>query len=160
MGRALLGLIKGLLVGGGVGYALLQLGLSTGLFAYLACGLVGATVGLVCGRAPWRAETIWTPVLKMVFGFGVSVGLYALGSRYLPGHDLTLARLLPAHLPDGLGGLALGSGPVLAPAIGVVYGTFVEIDDGGAADKERLEGRKQQKSLPRPSAKSREKIVD
>ena len=69
MGRALLGLLKGLIVGGGIGYGLIRLGHDQGVLSYLACGLVGLLVGLICGRAPWRAETIWTPVIKMFFGF-------------------------------------------------------------------------------------------
>lgn len=150
MGRALIGLLKGLLVGGGVGYGLLMLGLVTGVVPYLAAGLVGALTGLVCGRAPWRAETIWTPILKMVFGLGVSVGLYALGSRYLP----SLALGTP------LGALALNGGPVLAPAIGGLYGLLVEVDDGGAGERDQLPGRKAQPALKEKARKQLKQIVD
>lgn len=137
MGRALLGLIKGAIVGGGIGFGLLKLGNPAGVLVYLCCGLVGAVVGLLCGRPPWRAETIWTPILKVLFGFGIGVGLYALGSRFLPGLSVTVQGFTNA--------LSLRSGAVLAPMIGVLYGIFVEVDDGGSA---ALGGRPRLKELP------------
>ena len=30
----------------------------------------------MAGRPPWRQETIWTSLLKGIFGFGVGLGLY------------------------------------------------------------------------------------
>jgi hypothetical protein len=120
--RILVGLIKGALVGGGIGYGLLRLGLTSTIFVYLACALVGALVGVVAGRAPWKAETIWTPVLKMVVGAAIGAGLAALGLRVLPEHVFSIA---------GVGELALASAPVLALGVGVLYGMFVELDDGG-----------------------------
>ena len=128
MGRALLGLLKGLLVGGAVGFGLLYLGQGTGFLAYLGCALTGALVGLLCGRAPWKAETIWTPALKTIFGMGVGAGLFALGRHFLPAMKFSLQGLP--------GELALNQATLLAPAIGVVYGLFVEVDDGGTNDKE------------------------
>lgn len=135
MGRALLGLLKGLLVGGAVGYGLLRLGVHGGVLAYLGCAVTGALVGLICGRAPWRAETIWTPVLKMIFGMLVGAGLYALGSRFLPGLHFSV---------QNVGDLALREGALLAPAIGLLYGLFVEVDDGGQAERDKKEKEKEQ----------------
>ncbi len=140
MSRALFGLLKGLIAGAGISYGLLVLGKVDGPLAYLACGLVGAVVGLICGRAPWRAETIWTPALKMIFGLLVGTGLYALGRHFLPGQDLPMPHVPIQHVPEKL---ALNSGAVLAPVIGALYGLFVEVDDGGAPKEE-----KQQRKLP------------
>lgn len=119
--RALIGLIKGLIVGGGVGYGLLQLGASGAVAAYAGCALVGALVGIVCGRAPWKSETIWTPIVKMIVGGLIGVGLCALGRHVIP--DARVAVI---------GGEELRSGgaPLLAAAVGVLYGVFVEVDDG------------------------------
>ncbi len=132
MGRALLGLIKGALIGGGIGYCLLKLGNPANVLVYLCCGIVGAVVGLLCGRAPWHAETIWTPILKVLFGFGIGAGLYALGHRFAPGMNLPLPMLAETT--------SLRSGATLAPIIGMLYGLFVEVDDGatGAAPKSRV----------------------
>ena len=133
MGRALLGLIKGALIGGGIGYCLLKLGNPSGILVYLCCGIVGAVVGLLCGRAPWHAETIWTPILKVIFGFGIGAGLYALGHRFAPGMSLTIQGFTEPT--------SLRSGATLAPVIGMLYGLFVEVDDGAgnaAAGKGRV----------------------
>jgi hypothetical protein len=122
--RALVGLIKGLVVGGGIGYGLVALHVGeSGVLAYLACALVGALVGVVCGRAPWKSETIWTPVVKMIVGALIGAGLAALGRHFLPGMSL--------HTFGDKFELTPQSGPFLAAAIGLLYGVFVEIDDGG-----------------------------
>ena len=140
MGRALLGLVKGFLIGGGIGFALLKLGNPQGILAFLFCALLGAVVGLICGQAPWRAATLWTPILKMVFGAAIGVGLYAVGHRFMPGMSISV---------DGLASkLSLQSATVLAPIIGALYGLFVEFDDGGA-DSQSAHAKK---SLPDISA--------
>jgi hypothetical protein len=120
--RIIVGLVKGAVVGGGIGYGLLRLGLTSTVFVYLACALVGALVGVVAGRAPWKAETIWTPVLKMVVGAGIGAGLAALGLRVMPTTTFTI---------NGVGDLSLAGAPVLSLGVGVLYGIFVELDDGG-----------------------------
>ena len=125
--RVIIGLVKGLIVGGAVGYGLLRLGWTSGALAYVACAIVGAVVGVVAGRAPWKAETIWTPVLKMIVGAGIGVGLAALGTHFGPDTEVFVK---PLH--TGLDQVPFRSGPILAPIIGVLYGVFVEWDDGGA----------------------------
>jgi hypothetical protein len=125
--RVFVGLIKGAIIGGGVGFLLLKIGwTSSTLIAYLACAAVGAVVGVVAGRAPWRAETIWTPVIKMIVGSLVGVGLAAVGLKLVPDVSVHVKQL--GEFAD----LHLHSAPVLAPIIGVLYGIFVEVDDGGA----------------------------
>ena len=129
MSRALFGLIKGLLVGAAVGAAMIRLGVVAGPLIYLACALVGVLVGLVCGQAPWRSGTLWTPAVKAVIGAAVGGGLCALGRYLLP--EARLASVL------GFSVLSNGAG-VLAAAVGALYGTFVEVDDstaGAASDK-------------------------
>jgi hypothetical protein len=124
--RVIIGLVKGLIVGGAVGYGLLRLGWTSGALAYVACAIVGAIVGVVAGRAPWKAETIWTPVLKMIVGAGIGVGLAALGTHFGPNSEVYVKPL-----QTGLEHVPFRSGPILAPIIGVLYGVFVEWDDGG-----------------------------
>jgi hypothetical protein len=121
MVRVIVGLIKGALVGGGVGYGLVRLGWTSSLIAYLACAVVGAGVGLVAGRPPWRSETLWTPAIKLIVGALIGVGLCAMGFKLLPD---------PSFHTSSLGTLSLHSGPVLAPLVGILYGIFVEVDDG------------------------------
>lgn len=120
--RVIIGLIKGAVVGGLVGYLAWYTGLTGGVVAYLACALTGALVGVFAGRAPWRAETIWTPVIKMVTGALIGAGFCFFGFRFLPDPQFKLAGVE----------LGLHSATMLAPAIALLYGAFVELDDGSA----------------------------
>ncbi len=125
--RAIIGLIKGAVVGGLVAFGALKLttlGLPTGAIALIAFAAVGALVGLVAGQPPWRAETLWTPALKVIIGVAICVGLGYLGLHFLP--------LATFHV-GGLGQIDLHSGPALALPLALVYGLFVELDDGGRA---------------------------
>ena len=124
--RVIVGLVKGAIVGGGVGYGLLRLGWTDSIIAYLACAVVGAIVGVVAGRPPWKAETIWTPVIKMIVGAAIGAGLCALGLHFLPSTEINLQAL---H--TSVAEVSLRSGAALAPLVGVLYGIFVELDDGG-----------------------------
>ena len=146
--RVIIGLVKGLIVGGAVGYGLLRLGWTSGVLAYVACAIVGAVVGVVAGRAPWKAETIWTPVLKMIVGAGIGAGLAALGTHFGPDSEVYVKPL-----QTGLEHVPFRSGPILAPIIGVIYGIFVEWDDGGG--KKDPPAKKGDGDMPPPAAKKR-----
>jgi hypothetical protein len=126
--RLIVGLIKGLVIGGGIGYGAYALGLGGG-FHWLTYGAVGALVGLLVGRPVWshlrdKSSTLWTAWLKAIVGFGVGAGLYALVAKAWGGFDLSLMD--ETHRvqdwPFILGG-----------AIGALYGAFVEVDDAPPA---------------------------
>jgi hypothetical protein len=118
--KLLVGLLKGAVIGGAVGYGAFQLS-DTFFNGWLTYGLVGALVGLIAGKALWtlvrdKNATIWIAVLKCMFGFGVGCGLYALFSRvWNPTFQIAG---YPAAWPPFVGGL-----------IGAIYGGFVELDD-------------------------------
>ncbi len=129
MMRVIVGLVKGAVVGGLVAFGTLRLttlGLPTGLVALIAFAGVGALVGLVAGQPPWRAETLWTPALKVIIGVAICVGLGYLGLHFLPNPTFHIAQI-------GIGDVELHSGPALALPLALVYGLFVEVDDGGKA---------------------------
>jgi len=132
MVRALLGLVKGAVVGAGVGFGAFHLGLGGG-WGYFVYGAIGFLVGLLVGRPVWshaadREGTVWTSVLKGLVGVGVGIGLYAI-ARFAVG-DPVLALAGEAR--------PLTSWTyVFGGAVGALYGAFVEADDAPAAKKEK-----------------------
>src|SRR5262245_33994468 len=128
--RLVTGIFKGLLAGAAVGVGAWYLGIRSGVLLYVVYGAVGALVGLICGKAPWKQETLWTPALKAAFGFGIGAGLYWLWARFLSGFEMPVAHSL------GAPAMPMAQIPyLLGPLIGILYGAFVEVDDGGGAKK-------------------------
>lgn len=124
--RLLVGLLKGLAIGGAIG-ALLHFGgipVLPGWAAYLLYGAVVGLAGALAGQPPWRQGAWVASILKFVFGFGVGAGLYALASHFLH---------LPVDvLPDVPPNTELAQAPLaFAPAAAALYAMLVELDDGG-----------------------------
>jgi hypothetical protein len=142
--RVLLGILKGAVIGGAIGYGASRVGFGHGTAAYLVYAATGFVVGLVCGKAIWRQETLWTPALKGLFGAGILSALYFGATKLLGGFmpPLSLpANFAPANAP------LVDLPQLLAPALAVIYGVFVEVDDGGSSSAAAP------KSLP-PAAKA------
>jgi hypothetical protein len=125
--KLLVGLLKGAVIGGAVGYGAVQLATATGFGnAWLTYGLIGALVGLFVGKPLWRLlrdknSTTWIAVIKGLFGFGVGCGLYALLAKvWNPSFEIAG---VPAQWP-----------PILGGVIGALYGGFVELDDSIGED--------------------------
>ena len=124
MVKLLVGLLKGAVIGGGVGYGAFALWQATDFSnAWLTFGLIGALVGLLVGRPIWalvkdKNSTTVIAILKAAFGFGVGCGLYAIIAK----------AWSPSALYVG-GQDVLSWPPTLGGAIGAVYGAFVELDD-------------------------------
>lgn len=139
MVKLLVGLLKGAVIGGAVGYGAFALQDATGFgSAWLTYGLIGALVGLFVGKPLWallkdKNTTNIIAIIKAVFGFGVGCGLYAL-LRYAWNPDPKLLEV---------GGYPLLAWfPTVGAAIGGVYGAFVELDDSigdDAAPKKKTE---------------------
>jgi hypothetical protein len=128
--RLVLGILKGAIVGAAIGYGAWKVGIGGGVLGFVVYGLVGALVGVVCGKPLWRQETLFTPLLKSIFGFAIGVGLFYGAHKLLGDWHLAFATGLGA--PDR----PLVEIPfLLAPLIGLIYGAFVEIDDGSGGGK-------------------------
>jgi hypothetical protein len=124
MVRFLLGILKGGVIGAGIGYLAGQLGVTTGAVAVAVYGIVGAVVGLLCGRPLWQQDTIWTSILKAIFGFGLGVGAAFAGRKWLGGVHIPIAFI------PGATEHAFPEVPSLfGAAVGILYGVFVELDD-------------------------------
>ena len=129
--KLVVGILKGAVIGGAVGYGAYALGAATGFGnPWLTYGVIGALVGLFAGRPIWslirdKNATTWVSILKAAFGFGVGCGLYAIVSRvWNPSGEILVAGQNIFTWPVTLGG-----------AIGAVYGGFVELDDAIGDDK-------------------------
>ncbi len=130
MGRVILGLLKGGAVGAAIGVGAFKLGIGGGVLAVAAYALVGGLVGILCGKPPWRQDTVWTTALKGIFGAVVGGLLYWGAGKLLGGTHVAFAAKL--GVPDR----PLVDLPVLiAPLIGAAWGAFVELDDGGSKPK-------------------------
>jgi hypothetical protein len=120
--KLLVGLLKGAVIGGAVGFGAVQLEGATGFSSnWLMVGLVGALVGLFAGKPLWtllrdKNATIWVAVLKGLFGFGVGCGLYAL-----------LAKVWNPTFQ--IAGYRAQWAPFVGGVVGALYGAFVELDD-------------------------------
>jgi hypothetical protein len=138
--KLVVGILKGAIIGGALGYGAYVLADATGVVSpWLTYGVIGALVGLVAGRPIWslirdQNATTWISILKSAFGFGVGCGLYALLNRVWN----------PAALL--VGGYDIFTWPVtVGGAIGAVYGGFVELDDAIGDEKKPAQ--------PSPAAK-------
>jgi hypothetical protein len=126
--RLLLGLVKGAVLGGAVGYGAYALDLRGGMH-WISYGLVGVIVGFFVGTPIWKhlsnkSGTIFTPILKAVVGFGFAAGIYALVAKAWGGFDLEIAGE-SRHVYDWQ--------YIMGAVVGALYGAFVELDD--APDK-------------------------
>ncbi len=144
MAKLLVGLLKGAVIGGAIGYGAFALASATGFSnGFLTFGVVGLLVGLLAGRPLWslirdKSATTWAGVLKAMFGFGVGCGLYALVAKaWGPS---------PSTLPIAGHGLFAWP-PFLGGMIGAIYGAFVEVDDASGDDAKAIAAAKQPKQL-------------
>ena len=131
MVKLVVGLLKGAVIGGAVGYGAYALANATGFSnGFLTYGAVGLLVGLLVGRPLWslirdKSATSWVGIIKALVGFGIGCGLYAIVAKAwnpqmeIVGH--------PFQWSPYLGGL-----------IGAVYGAFVELDDSSGEDAKAL----------------------
>jgi len=143
--KLLLGLLKGAVIGAGIGYGAYALANATGFGnPWLTYGVIGAFVGLFVGRPLWslirdQSSTTVTALLKAAFGFGIGCGLYAI-----------VAKAWSPSAWDVGGVNVFAWPPTLGGAIGAIYGAFVEIDDAVGDD---AKGRDEKKQLPKPAKK-------
>lgn len=127
MFKLVVGILKGAIIGGALGYGAFALEDTTGFVSpWFTYGVIGALVGLVVGRPIWsllrdKNATAWVSILKAAFGFGVGCGLYAIVSRLW--HPTLIVEI------GGRSQDLFNWQVTLGAAIGAVYGGFVELDD-------------------------------
>jgi ABC-type Mn2+/Zn2+ transport system permease subunit len=125
--RLVLGLLKGLVIGGALGalffYAFGVQSIS-GALAFVLAGLAALLAGVFAGQPPWKKGAWIGSILKGLFGFGLGAGLYWVVQRFAPGANLQ--ELLRASEAT-----TIATAPVaFMPIVAAVYAMLVEIDDG------------------------------
>ena len=91
--------------------------------------------GLEQCLARFEHETLWTPLLKAIFGFGVGVGLNLVAHKFFGAVHLPIAAIPGATehaFPD--------VPALLGPAVGMLYGALIELDDAGGGEASKTAG--------------------
>src|SRR3954471_18572308 len=85
LGRLLIGLVKGLIVGGLVGFGLVKLGMALpiAIVAYLAAAATGVLVGLIAGKPIWAKDAKIEAGMKAFVGALLGAGLMYAVRRWL-----------------------------------------------------------------------------
>jgi hypothetical protein len=146
IGRLLVGLVKGLVVGGLLGFAVAKLGFVApgAVIAYLAAAAAGALVGLVAGKPIWAKEAKIEAGMKAVVGALLGAGLMFAIRKWL-GFPLPTdlgalsapnLSLLESGARGTIGGLAVTSLALVA----AVLGGFYEVDNTPDADESKAKG--------------------
>jgi hypothetical protein len=153
--KLVVGILKGAIIGAGVGYGAFALNKATGFESpWITYGVIGALVGLIAGRSIWslirdKNATSWVGIVRSVVGFGVGCGLYALVDKVI--HPTLMVTIAGEPVNVFAWTVSLGG------AIGALWGGFVEIDDAIGADSnadKKAKG-KAERELPeaKPAAK-------
>jgi hypothetical protein len=103
LARLIVGIMKGLVVGGLVGFAILKLGFAVmpGWLAYVAAAISGVLIGLIAGKPIWAKDA------KIEAGMKAAVGAF-LGAGLMFAARKWLTMPLPS-LPEALGGAQIAA---------------------------------------------------
>lgn len=144
LGRLLLGIVKGLVLGGLLGFGLLKLGQAVpiAVVAYVAAAVTGILIGLVAGKPIWAKDAKIEAGMKAGVGALLGVGLMFAARRWLtmpvPGALLDITR---AQIQGAAPALGMFSMTSLA-AIAAVLGGFYDADNTPEPEKAEAEGNK------------------
>jgi len=146
LGRLLIGIVKGLVVGGLLGFGLVKLGMALPgvVIAYLAAAVTGVVIGLVAGKPIWAKDAKIEAGAKAVVGALLGIGLMAAARHWL---TMALPVALPNLAPEGatLGGFAMTS----LAAIAALLGGFYDADNDSSGEEEA-------QTAPQSAAKGKE----
>jgi hypothetical protein len=146
LGRLLVGIVKGLILGSLLGFGLVKLGQDTpgAILAYPAAALTGVLVGLVAGKPIWAKDAKIEAGMKAVVGALLSIGLMAAARTWLANVPLpfSVGALAPASAHPMLGTFAMSA----LAAIAGLLGGFYEADNDPSSEEAAPSGQKAQQS--------------
>ncbi len=135
LGRLLVGIVKGLIVGSLLGFGLVKLGwaMPVAVVAYLAAALSGVLVGLVAGKPIWAKDAKIEAGTKAFVGSLLGLGLMAAAPNWLMAVPIPIS--LGTLAPDGatLGGFAMTALAGIAALLGGFYEADNDPSDEAAA---------------------------
>src|SRR4051812_2636164 len=93
LGRLLVGILKGLLVGALVGFGLAKLGLAAppAVIAYAAAAATGVLIGLIAGKPIWAKDAKIEAGMKAFVGALLAAGLMYAARRWLAAIPMPVA---------------------------------------------------------------------
>jgi hypothetical protein len=100
LGRLIVGILKGLIVGGLIGFGLLKLGFAVLplWLAYIAAPIAGVIIGLIAGKPIWAKDAKIEAGMKALVGALLGAGLMFAARKWL-----TMPLVLPPAATDALG---------------------------------------------------------
>jgi hypothetical protein len=132
LGRLLIGFVKGIILGGLVGFGLAKLGFAAppAIIAFVAAAVTGVLIGLIAGKPIWAKDAKIEAGMKAVVGALLACGLMYAARRFLTmqvpfalgplgGFNESLGEA--ASTGGTIGGLALTSLAAVAAALGGFY---------------------------------------
>jgi hypothetical protein len=164
LGRLLIGIVKGLMLGSLLGFGLVKLGVALpgAIVAYLAAALTGVLVGLVAGKPIWAKDAKIEAGTKAFVGALLGVGLMAAARTWLlVPLPFALGQLAPESAT--LGGFAMTS----LAAIAGLLGGFYEADNDASSEEAAQAGQpaskagKQQRiAAPQGTGEEEEELLE
>jgi hypothetical protein len=132
LGRLLIGIVKGLVVGGLLGFGLVKLGVALpgAVIAYLAAAFTGVIIGLIAGKPIWAKDAKIEAGAKAVVGALLGVGLMAVERTWLQVPLPPLGALAPEGAT--LGGFAMTS----LAAVAALLGGFYDADNDASGEEQ------------------------
>jgi chromate transport protein ChrA len=125
LGRLLIGIVKGVILGGLLGFGVAKLGFPAppALIAYLAAAVAGVLVGLIAGKPIWAKDAKMEAGMKAVIGALLASGLMYAARRFLTMPvPIALGPLgATAESANTVGALALTSVATVAGLLGGFY---------------------------------------
>ena len=132
LGRLLIGIVKGLMLGSLLGFGLVKLGAAVpgAIVAYLAAAVTGVLVGLIAGKPIWAKDAKIEAGTKAFVGALLALGLMAAARTWLLVElPFSFGSLAPEHVT--LGGFAMTS----LAAIAGLLGGFYEADNDSTGEE-------------------------
>lgn len=150
LGRLFVGILKGLVLGGLIGFGLVKLGMAFpgAVVAYIAAAVTGILIGLIAGKPIWAKDARIEAGMKAAVGAVLGLGLMFAARKWLtmpvPAGLLSVTH---ATAPAEAGTGTLGHfGMTALAAIAAVLGGFYDADN--TPEPEKAEGKDEKSAAP------------